>query len=614
MRLISLTANQEGFHAVTFNRDGPSLILGMQKERGAKAKSKGQTYNGVGKSLLLYLINYCLGADARENFTEQLAGWEFRLTCELAGKTVEIRRSVSNGEAVHFGTEDISVDELRARLLKSVFPAAEQKKFLTFRSLMGLFLRPGKTAYSIFDGIHFSEKPVQKLMRSAFLLGLDIDLVLEKYNIRQEIKLISEMSARFTKDPILREYFLGKKDVNLDIRELQDQLQELETALAEFKVAENYRDVEQEVAALQSALQKARNAATILEAKIAQVTESLTVNPNVSVGFVRSMYERAKVIFTPTVLKPLEEVEAFHNQLLVTRQTRLKQEKKMLEQRHTAVATQIRDLNSDVDQKLRFLNEHGALGELLSLSERANDVRSKLQRLLDYKELRKKYKDRAAELQVELAAANVRAQKYLDDNQSVLSEAEEMFRRITRRIYPDKKSGLTIENDTGDNQTRFKVDAKILSDASDGINEAKIFAYDLTIASLKRNHLVEFLCHDSRLFSDIDPRQRAEIFRIADEQSAQFNFQYIATVNQDQVEAMRPLMTPDEYERIIGSRVVLQLNDESPADRLLGREIDINYDAWSNPRSRNNAGNQPANDAEPAALVDAESVEDVVNA
>jgi uncharacterized protein YydD (DUF2326 family) len=263
----------------------------------------------------------------------------------------------------------------------------------------------------------------------------------------------------------------------------------------------------------------------------------------------------------------------------------------------------MRDLNDELDDKLRFLNEHGALGELLSLSERANDVRSKLQRLLDYKGLRKKYKDRAAELQVELAASNVKGQRYLDENQPLVGAAEEMFRQVTRRIYSEKKSGLTIENDTGGNQTRFKIEAKILSDASDGINEAKIFAYDVMIASLKRNNSVEFLCHDSRLFSDIDPRQRAEIFRIAEEHSAQYGFQYIATVNQDQLEAIRPLMSPDEYQRIIGSRVVLELNDESPADRLLGREIDINYDAWSNPRSRRLADSEAEDEMEALALV-----------
>ena len=118
---------------------------------------------------------------------------------------------------------------------------------------------------------------------------------------------------------------------------------------------------------------------------------------------------------------------------------------------------------------------------------------------------------------------------------------------------------------------------KIISDASQGINEAKIFAYDTTLVLLKRNHDVEFLCHDSRLFSDIDPRQRAKIFQIASAYSNDRDFQYIATVNQDQIESLRPLMSADEFDRIFIKSTVLELNDDSAADKLLGSDIDLDY-------------------------------------
>ncbi len=126
MRLISLTANAESFHPVFFRPSGPSFIVGKQKKsavvkspvnvaidatNGAPDEmttvapnipaadapnetkvpeapkadtpsgattgaSEGvtdtHTYNGVGKSLLLYLINYCLGAEPKESFTTQI--------------------------------------------------------------------------------------------------------------------------------------------------------------------------------------------------------------------------------------------------------------------------------------------------------------------------------------------------------------------------------------------------------------------------------------------------------------------------------------------------------------------------------------------------------------
>lgn len=578
MRLISLTANKASFHTVAFRPTGPSIVVGKQKPREQQDETAGQTYNGVGKSLLFYLINYCLGADAREGFDRQMESWEFTLTVSLGERTVPITRRVSDPDHVQFDTESLSLDDFRARMQADLFPGSIGKKFLTFRTLIGLFLRPGKTAYGTYDGIHYSEKPVQKLMRSGYLLGLDIDLILQKYDLREDLKEMTEMSARFAKDPIIKEYFHGRKDVNLDINDLQEQLAVLDRDLAAFKVADNYHDVERETETVKAQLQKIRNQALILEAKIRQVSESLSAKADVSLDMVRAAYSEMRISLPTELLRQLQEVEQFHSDLLRTRQARLKKEKQVLDQRFAGVQTQIHEIGEQLDRNIRFLGDHGALTELLSLTDRRNEVRNHLQKLLDFKELTKKYKDRSRELQVDLKAADVQTARYLDEHQGLIEEAAGLFRELAKRIYPDKKSGLTIENNEGDNQTRFNIDAKILADASDGINEAKIFAYDLMLAFLRRNHKVRFLCHDSRLYSDIDPRQRAEIFRIANDASVKGEFQYIATVNQDQIEVVRPLLGSEAYKSIISDNIVLELNDDTPEDRLLGIEVDLDYD------------------------------------
>ncbi len=98
------------------------------------------------------------------------------------------------------------------------------------------------------------------------------------------------------------------------------------------------------------------------------------------------------------------------------------------------------------------------------------------------------------------------------------------------------------------------------------------------MATLRRNHEVRFLCHDSRLYSDIDPRQRAEIFRLASDISVESDFQYIATVNQDQIDAVRGILGQADFDRIIVKNTVLELKDDAPDDKLLGIEVDVSYD------------------------------------
>jgi len=578
MRLVSLTANIESFHAVHFRQTGPSLVVGRQSSKSAEGGTDTHTYNGVGKSLLLYLINYCLGAEPKDSFTSQLNDWEFTLRVAINNHEMPIVRKVSAPDIIRLGFEELSLEDFRKRLQEYIFPGTEDIKFLTLRSLLGSFLRPGKMAYSKWDGIHHSEKPVQRQIRASYLLGLNVDLVTQKFELIEELRSMRDMSTRFSKDPIIKEYFNGKKDVSLDIRELEDQLAILDRSLSEFKVAENYHDVEQEAQELKASLQKLRNTALATGANLRQIEESLKVQPDISLESVRQIYEEAKVHFSIDLLRRLSEVENFHAELLEARRTRLKKEKEAHEQRLASTEARIKSLNEQLDGKLRFLNDHGALGELLSLKDRSNELRNRLQKLLDYKTLTKKFKDRSAELQVDLATASVETARYLDANEPSVAAINETFRSFTKLIYPEKQSGLSVENDEGENQTRFKIDAKIISDASDGINEAKIFSYDLTVATLRRNHDVRFICHDSRLYSDIDPRQRAEIFRLAASVSVEHDFQYIATVNQDQIEAVRGILGEAEFGRIISQNTVLELKDDSPADRLLGIEVDIDYD------------------------------------
>ena len=53
--------------------------------------------------------------------------------------------------------------------------------------------------------------------------------------------------------------------MNLDIRDLRDQLAILEQSLSDFKVAENYHDVEESAADIKSQLQKTRNSAALTD-------------------------------------------------------------------------------------------------------------------------------------------------------------------------------------------------------------------------------------------------------------------------------------------------------------------------------------------------------------
>ena len=151
-----------------------------------------------------------------------------------------------------------------------------------------------------------------------------------------------------------------------------------------------------------------------------------------------------------------------------------------------------------------------------------------------------------------------------------------IFSFLSKRFYPDAPAGIILNNNSGDNKIRYDFDVRIEADGSDGINAVKLFCYDLSVAILRANHEVRFVWHDSRLFSDIDPRQRAVLFQVAMKLSKEYGFQYVATVNQDQIDTVLPELSDEQSEELFKS-VVLSLNDDGPEGKLLGLQVDMHY-------------------------------------
>lgn len=140
--------------------------------------------------------------------------------------------------------------------------------------------------------------------------------------------------------------------------------------------------------------------------------------------------------------------------------------------------------------------------------------------------------------------------------------------------------GLIIHNNEGENKVRFDIDARIQGDASDGIGESKVFCFDMTVLLGQHNHKMKVLMHDNRLYHGIDPRQCLELFRIADQATQTAETQYIATISEANLTAMREKMEkPEEFKSLFAENIVLELTDDSDQGKLLGITVDLDYDS-----------------------------------
>ena len=178
---------------------------------------------------------------------------------------------------------------------------------------------------------------------------------------------------------------------------------------------------------------------------------------------------------------------------------------------------------------------------------------------------------------MELIEQDKETEEYLESEREYFRKLQNQYWNFAKRFYPKKRSGLVISNNSGENMLRFNLDARIEDDSSDGVNEVRMFCFDLLLLICQKSKM-RFLAHDSRLFANMDPRQRETLFRIVFETCKENNMQYICSINEDALLSFKSLITEDEYKQYVIDNIRLELNDDAPDSKLLGIQVDIDLE------------------------------------
>lgn len=573
MRLIRLTANHESFKTVEFNRTGLTLIVGSKTK-----ESNSVTYNGVGKSLIAELIHFCLGSSKNQEFEKKIPNWIFTLEIESSVGPHRISRNTSNQAMVYFDEQEIKVAALNQLLEQHCFLIPKGVPGLTFRSLIPKFIRRGLKQYADpRDTGDYSE--YDSLIRSALLLGIDVHLIALKNKIRNEINDLQKLRKNFKNDPLIKEFYSGGKDPDIHLRYLERKILELEKNRDAFVVAEDYYEVQKDADQLSETAEKIKNNIFLLKSAITNIDGSIKEQPDLPVERIKTIYDELLQQFKPEALKRLDEVSTFHKKLLENRISRLSQEKLRILRELQLEESALKGKQAELDAKLQLLGKSRALDQYTTIVNQVAELTAQLQKVKDYNAISVEYSNKEASLELQMSEEIIKTNTYLEETKEEREGNFEVFKEYANRFYPNSPAGITLHNNEGKkNKLRFDFDVRIENDSSDGINEVRIFCYDMTILSLRENHRMDFIFHDSRLYSNMDVRQRAELFRIASETTQRNDLQYIATLNPDQISGMDEEFTPEEYKSLIKENIVLELKDDAPQSKLLGIQVDMHYD------------------------------------
>jgi len=574
MKLLSLSANKDSFHPVIF-KDGINIIVGRQVA--PYTENDGNTYNGVGKSLVLHLIHFCLGSNKVDAFSKKLEDWEFTLRFRIGDKEFYSTRKANSQSKIDFCGEELTVNQLRKKLLELCFDLTETPKNMTWSTLFSRFVRRYRSSYITYDSFVPNESDYSKILSNCYLLGIDTELVVKKKELRDKQTAAKTTENAIKKDPMFRQYYVGKNDAEMDAADLEYQIAELEKEIAEFKVSNNYHELEKEADDKSYHKKELENRRVLINNYIRNIEEAFKETADIKQEKLLKIYEAANIEIPEMVKKNIDDVLQFHSNLLESRNKRLRKELNRHKSELESIDSEILQIGKRMDELLDYLDSHGALEEYTALTKQISSLKSEVTRIQEYQKILKAYKDLELDIKSDFIQQDKETDSYLESETEYIIKVKNKFWNLAKTFYPKKRSGLVIKNNSGENTLRYTIEARIEDDSSDGVNEVRMFCFDALILDCKQSR-IRFMAHDSRLFANMDPRQREVVFRIMNELCQQENYQYICSINEDALQSFQSLMKQEEYQNIINDNIILELNDDAPESKLLGMQMDMDLE------------------------------------
>ncbi|MDC8853159.1 hypothetical protein [Shewanella algae] len=349
MQLISLEANKPSFNTVHFNPKGLTLIIGK-----STSTDKNNTYNGVGKSLLLQLVNFCLGSNKIPAFEQYLSGWEFTLSFKVGDKRFTANRAAKNQNKIYLNDKEFGQTAFNAEMERMLVDIPKDSPYLTFRTVLSRFYRTGRGSY-VSSLATAKEQPFSSLVNNAFLLELDLDYVYQKRNTRKRYQELEKFEKSFKNDPVIREYYTGDLDVEFEISRLTQDVKKLESDIKNYNVAENYAAIQSEADGMAEKLSQMKNRLYYLNTSIKNIKHSMSLYQDMDLDKVYSLYGEITELFKEGTLQTLENVTAFHKSIHIKRSERLAKELKTLSATHLEEEKSKNELQKAFDEKMKLL-------------------------------------------------------------------------------------------------------------------------------------------------------------------------------------------------------------------------------------------------------------------
>ena len=577
--IVAVRCNQPSFKSVEFS-PGFNVVLADRTKESTKLDSR----NGLGKTTLIEVIHFCLGARTRSRGqglrVKRLEEWSFTLDLRIAGRELSVTRSIDDPTQVILEGEVDGLSLLGERQLGSLtldindwnmilgdlfFGLGAQEEGLsygpTFRSLFSYFARRGRGGFISPFSHHTRQHEWDRQVNNAFLLGLAWEHASQFQGLRDEERTLSAL-RRAGRQGLLQGMVGTRGNLEAERTRLESRYRRQAQQLESFRVHPQYTEIEQEANELTATIQELTNANLVDGALADLYRDSLEDEQDPGAEETLEVYRAVGIAMPALVRRRLSEVQDFHRQLLTNRRAYIQAEIQRIEANKSQRKLHIQDASERRAQLLGVLQAYGALNEYNRLQELHLAVVSELNDIDRRIDNLRRFEQGKSEARVKREILVQTARREFEERRYAREAAINLFNLNSEALYSAPGNLVLDVVDTG-----FKFDVEIMRSGSQGIENMKILCYDLMLAQLwsTRRHSSALLIHDSTVFDGVDERQVAHALELAATEAESRGFQYVCALNSDTL----PL-NDFSSEFGLGGFVRLRLTDESAGGGLLG--------------------------------------------
>ncbi|ARF48315.1 DUF2326 domain-containing protein [Pantoea stewartii] len=554
MKINKLYTKPETFTPVRFF-SGINLIIGEPNPTSDKT-------NGVGKTLLIEFINFCLFKEYNFSRISKIPSSSYSsetticLDIEIDGTNYTIERNIKNHNEpkIRFLNIEKNFDSIQDAiefLTTKLFTHDITGEVPSFRSMMGPLIRDeGSEFKSIVNCFDTNIKAAANLSPHLYLFGLKISPYKEIKRLINEIDKSVKIKSKLKNDiELLSGVTISKAKAELN--EINSQVEIINSEMESLDNHLSYDFIREEVSNLELSIQSLRNKKYILKSELNKIA-LLSGDNFINDSEVVDLYNKFKNGLGDILSKELSEVISFKKSIDNFQSKILNERKIVISEEINDIDVKLKSATSLYAEKMKAFDATGSLinlKQLILTHQRKIEEQSMLSTML------KKYKeedDIIKHKKSEKSALVVEIDLDINRNKTTISDFQETILLMHDYVFGNKKCSFEIS--ANDKKSIVDFTLRIDDDGSHSNEREKVFFYDISLLLTEktfRNH-PGLLIHDNIFDVDNDTLIKSLNF-LAEKSSCLKDCQYILTLNSDKLSKLdkkKLKLDINEYKRI----------------------------------------------------------------